>query len=318
MKSVYYKYSDFLKHIYGEKVYKLPVSLSVSCPNRLNGRNGCSYCGEKGAGFETLSCAFDISAQLSANREYMGKRYNARKFIAYFQNYTNTFLPLEDFKRYMQQVAKEDVVEIAISTRPDCINEQYLAVLKDISDDTGINITIELGLQTTNPNTLKAVERGHTLAEYIDAVLSIKKFRFFICTHMMLNLPGDTMEDVIEGAKVISVLGSDFVKLHALYIVKGTKMAEQYEKGEFEICPPEEYKKRVIEFLRHLDPGIAVERIIGRAPEEDTLFSNWNMSWWKIRDEIESYMLDNGIYQGDKFDYTGGKALKVFNKERKI
>jgi len=134
----------------------------------------------------------------------------------------------------------------------------------------------------------------------------------------MLNLPGDTMEDVIEGAKVISVLGSDFVKLHALYIVKGTAMAEQYEKGDFTICSPEEYKNRVIGFLRHLDPHIAVERIIGRAPEDDTLFSNWSMSWWKIRDDIERYMEENDIYQGDKFNYLGGKALKVFYKEKNI
>ncbi len=312
MKNVYFKYSDFLKHIYGEKVYKLPVSLSVSCPNRRNGFGGCSYCGEKGAGFENLSRAFDISKQLSKNMDYMGKRYNAGKFIAYFQNYTNTYMPLEDFKKCMNEAVRENIVEIAVSTRPDCINDEYLDVLKEIKESTGVNITVELGLQTINTNTLKAVDRAHGLAEYIDAVMRIKKYDFFICTHMMLNLPGDTMEDVIEGAKVISVLGSDFVKLHALYIVKGTKMAKQYEKGEFEICSLEEYKNRVIEFLRHIDPDMAVQRIIGRAPEEDTLFSNWNTSWWKIRDDIEGYMIKNNIYQGDKFDYIGGKELRIF------
>ena len=129
----------------------------------------------------------------------------------------------------------------------------------------------------------------------------------------MLNLPGDTLEDVIEGAKVLSVVGSDFVKLHALYIVEGTVMAQQYKKGEIEICSLNEYKQRVIEFLRHINPNMAVERIIGRAPEKYTLFSNWNTSWWKIRDDIEKEMQDNGFYQGDKFDYIGGKALRILN-----
>ncbi len=313
MKNVYFKYSDFLKHIYGEKVYKLPISLPVSCPNRMFGAGGCSFCGEKGAGFEILSDALFIKDQLLKNKDYMGKRYNSKKFIAYFQNYTNTFLPLDDFKRYMEEAVIDDIVEIAVSTRPDCINEQYLDVLDDLSKRTGIHITVELGLQSVNANTLKSINRGHSLAEYIDAVMMIKKYNFFICTHMMLNLPGDTMEDVREGAKILSVLGSDFVKLHALYIVKDTSMAKQYEKGEFEICSLDEYKQRVIEFLRYLKPDIAVERIIGRAPEEDTLFSNWNTSWWKIRDDIENFMQIHNIYQGDKYDYTGGKALKIFN-----
>lgn len=314
MKSVYFKYSDFLKHIYGEKVYKLPVNIPVSCPNRCMGLKGCSFCGEKGAGFENLSGTLSVYEQLLTNKEYIGKRYKAKKFIAYFQNYTNTFLPLDDFKRFMNEAAVEDVVEIAVSTRPDCINDSYLDVLADIKEKYGINITVELGLQSINPNTLKAVNRGHGLAEYIDAVNTIKKYGFFICTHMMLNLPGDTLADVKEGAKVLSVLGTDFVKLHALYIVKDTLMARQYENGEFSVCSVDEYKERVIEFLRYLKSDIAVERIIGRVPEEDAVFANWNMSWWKIRDEIEAYMSENGIYQGDKFDYLGGKALKVFEK----
>lgn len=313
MESVYFKYSDFLKHIYGEKVYKLPVSFSAGCPNRLMGLGGCTFCGETGVGFENLSHALSVKEQLLRNKEYMGRRYNAKKFIAYFQNYTNTFMPLDEFKTGMNDALIEDVVEIAVSTRPDCIDDSYLEVLNDIKQRTGVNITVELGLQSVNANTLKSVNRGHGLAEYIDAVMRIKKYGFYICTHMMLNLPGDTLEDVIEGAKVLSVVGSDFVKLHALYIVEGTVMAQQYKKGEIEICSLNEYKQRVIEFLRHINPNMAVERIIGRAPEEYTLFSNWNTSWWKIRDDIEKEMQDNGFYQGDKFDYIGGKALRILN-----
>lgn len=312
MESVYLRYSDFLKKTYGEKVYKLPVSLPVSCPNRMGNGRGCIFCGEKGAGFENISCAVSVKEQLEKNMAYIGKRYNARKFIAYFQNYTNTFMPINDFKRYMEQAAEPYIVEIAVATRPDCISDEYLEVLYDIKAKKGINITVELGLQSVNPDTLEKINRGHGIAEYIDAVMRIKKYGFFICTHMMLNLPWDTVYDTDEGAKLISVAGSDFVKLHALYIVKGTEMERLYKEGRITVCSLDEYKGRVISFLRLLKPDIAVERLIGRAPEEDTVFSNWGTSWWRIRDDIEKYMADNNMHQGDRFDYINGKALKIY------
>ncbi len=311
--SVYNRYSDYLKERYGEKVYKLPVSIPVSCPNRNNGKKGCSYCGVEGAGFENLSGTFSVYEQLEKNKEYIGKRYKAKKFIAYFQSFTNTYLPVEDFEKYINEASNvSDIVEIAVSTRPDCIHEKYLDVLKKINEEKNINITVELGLQTVNYHSLKKVNRGHSLAEYIDAVLRIKKYGFNLCTHIILNLPWDNIDDSIECAKIVSVLGSDYIKLHALYIEKNTDMAEEYSRGDFEICSVEEYKNRVIAFLRYLSPNIAVQRIIGRAPEENTLFANWGMSWWKIHDEIENYMNEQGYIQGDLYLYTDGNAVKKF------
>ena len=311
--SVYNRYSDYLKERYNEKVYKLPVSIPVSCPNRNNGKKGCSYCGVEGAGFENLSGTFSVYEQLEKNKEYIGKRYKAKKFIAYFQSFTNTYLPVEDFEKYINEAScVSDIVEIAVSTRPDCIHEKYLDVLKKINEDKNINITVELGLQTVNYHSLKKVNRGHSLAEYIDAILRIKRYGFNICTHIILNLPWDNIDDSIECAKIVSVLGSDYIKLHALYIEKNTDMAEEYLRGDFEICSVEEYKKRVVTFLRHLSPDIAVQRIIGRAPEENTLFANWGMSWWKIHDEIENYMNEQGYIQGDLYLYTDGSAVKKF------
>ena len=310
--SVYNKYSAYLKGKYGEKVYKLPVNIPVSCPNRDNGCFGCTYCDDKGAGFENLSDTILVGEQLRSNMAYIGKKYKANKFIGYFQNFTNTYLPLSKFKEYIFQAANEDIVEIAVSTRPDCIRKEYLEVLKEVELEKGIDITIELGLQSTNFRTLEKINRGHTLGEYIDAVLQIKSYGFKICTHMILNLPWDTKEDAIEGAKIISALGIDFVKLHGLYIVEGTKIAEEFLSGDFEICSVEEYKARVISFLRHLSPNIYMQRLIGRAPKEGTLFANWNTSWWKIHDEIETEMKEKGFSQGDLFNYLGGEKVKKF------
>ena len=206
-----------------------------------------------------------MKEQLIKNREYIGKRYKAEKFIAYFQNFTNTYLPMETFKEYMWQAAEQKVCEIAVSTRPDCIRAEYLDILKEIKEKTGINITIELGLQSVNYHTLKKINRGHTLAEFIESVILIKSYGFEICTHMILNLPWDDIDDCIEGAKIISALKIDSVKLHALYIVKNTKMAQMYENGDFTICSNEEYKNRVISFLEHLSPDITIQRLLGRA-----------------------------------------------------
>ncbi len=309
----YRKYSDYLIDKYGQKVYKLPVNLKVSCPNRDGNiaTGGCIFCGEGGAGFESLSNKLTISEQLQINKQHIQKKYKANKYIAYFQNYTNTYMPIDRFKNSLEEAAKvSDIVEIAISTRPDCINKQYLKVAKQIKEKFNIQITFELGLQTANYHTLNKINRGHTLAEFIDAVLNIHSFGFEICTHIILNLPWDTMEDVIETAKFISSLKIEQVKLHALFIVKDTPLAIMYQNKEIDIISVDEYKQRVITFLEYISKDIVVQRIISRAPKKDTLFVNWNKSWWKIRDEIENEMIEKNIYQSKKFDYLDGKALK--------
>lgn len=219
-KRPYYAYSDYLKEKYHEKVYKLPVNLPVNCPNRIHGR-GCDFCAEQGTGFEAMKNSVPVKEQLKKTREYIEKRYHAHKFIAYFQNYTNTYLPLTDFQNYMEEAASvSDIVEIAVSTRPDCIRRSYLDVLKKIQETTGIEITIELGLQTANYHTLLCIHRGHTLAEFLDAVLLIREYGFEICTHVILNLPQDDLYDVIETAKILSALHISTVKVHSLYIAK--------------------------------------------------------------------------------------------------
>ncbi|MGL4790775.1 MAG: TIGR01212 family radical SAM protein [Anaerotignaceae bacterium] len=308
---VYNRYSVFLKETYGERVYKLPLNIPVTCPNRVGGE-GCTYCDSKGAGFENLSDTLLVRQQLSKNMDYIGKRYKAEKFIAYFQNFTNTFLPIADFEKYMNEAVVENVVEIAVSTRPDCIREEYLEVLKKIKVEKNVEITIELGLQSINCESLININRGHSLAEYIDAMLLIRQYGFKTCTHLILNLPWDNINHAIECAKIVSALKTDFIKLHGLYIVEGTQMAEEYKNHQFQICHVEEYKARVIAFLQYLSPNIYVQRIIGRAPKDNTLFANWDSSWWKIRDEIESQMTESNLYQGQFFDYLGGKAVKGF------
>lgn len=310
--SLYYNYSSFLRKKYGEKVYKLPVNLPVTCPNRKNGRTGCSFCAGCGTGFEAADSSVPVKEQLEKTKALVEKKYNARKFIAYFQNYTNTFLPVEKFHAYTEEAARvPGVVEVAVSTRPDCVAAEYLNVLKNLETNYPLKISVELGLQTVNYHTLNAIGRGHTLAEFIDAVLKVHSFGFEVCAHVILNLPGDNLEDSIETARFLSALHIDAVKIHSLYIAKGTRLCDAYENGTISVCSKEEYFERLISFLDYLDPDMAVQRLFSRIPEKDALFCNWGSSWWKLKDELEARMQRGGHYQGRLFHYLDGAALNL-------
>ncbi|EOD01597.1 TIGR01212 family radical SAM protein [Caldisalinibacter kiritimatiensis] len=310
----YRVYSTYLKEKYGEKVYKLPINLPVTCPNRDGcvGYGGCIFCGEEGAGFENIENTVPVKEQILKNMEYIKKRYKAKKFIAYFQNFTNTYMELEEFKKVIKQAIMGDIVEISISTRPDCISDEYLEFLDTVKKDHDIDITIELGLQTVNYHTLKKINRGHTLSEFIDSVLRIKKYGFEICVHLILNLPWDNRIDVIENAKLLSALKVNHVKLHSLYIVENTVLGKMYKENKVKLNSKKDYIESVITFLEYLHPDIVVQRLLGRAPKENTLFVNWNTSWWKIKDEILAEMEQRETYQGKKCNYLNGKALKKF------
>ena len=306
--------SAFYKERYGEKAYKIPVALPLTCPNRDGsaGVGGCTFCGEIGAGYENRPASMTVKQQIDETVVHIAKKYKAYKYIPYFQNFSNTYLPPEKFRQYVEEACLEHVVGIAIATRPDCVHDAYLDILKDIQNKYGIDIYVELGLQSVNYHTLQKVNRGHTMAEFIDAVLRIKHYGFEVCAHMILNLPWDTMDDVIEGAKTLSALQVDQVKLHALYLVKNTKMARDYEAGEFTLISAEEYARRVVEFLRYLDPMIVLQRLVGRAPEENTIFTNWSMGWWRVQDLIDQIMEDEDISQGSGYDYLHGAAVQKF------
>jgi len=307
---IYYKYSDYLKEKYHEKVYKIPVNLPITCPNRLDS-DGCSFCAENGTGFEAYPNTLSVKEQLDAGRPHISKKFGAKKFIAYFQNYTNTFMPLDVFENYITEAAREEnIIQVSISTRPDCIRTGYLDVLQDICNKYHCDINIELGLQTANYHTLDKLHRGHGLAEYIDAVMAIRQYGFSICTHVILNLPDDEMLDVIETAKIVSALKIDIVKIHSLYIAKNTILCNEYENGKIHICDKDEYLERLITFLEYLNPAITIERLFSRIPEKDAVFSNWGIAWWKLLDEMVAMMEQRNTYQGRCFNYLDGMALE--------
>lgn len=297
-----------------KKYIKLPVALPLTCPNRDGsaGVGGCVFCGEIGAGYENLPASMTVQEQLVKNITHIAPKYKAYKYIPYYQNFSNTYLEPERFKEYMEAGCIDSTVGLAIATRPDCINDTYLEILKGIKETYGVDIYLEYGLQSVNYHTLEKINRGHGMAEFIDAVLRTKRYGFSVCAHMIVNLPWDTMTDTIEGARILTALGVDQVKLHALYIVKNTLMDKWYEEKQFELISADEYIERVIAFLRHLDKNIVLQRLVGRAPEENTLFTNWSMGWWRIQEEIERRMDERDVRQGDLCNYLNGSAVRKF------
>lgn len=314
MNERYNVYSTYLKERYGEKVYKLPISIPDTCPNRDGtlGTRGCAFCGSIGAGYENLPADMTIQRQIEANIAHIQPKYKANKFIAYFQNFTNTYIRPDVFRQYLIEACRPDIVGIAVATRPDCVNTTYFDIMAEIKETYGVDILVEFGLQTVNYKTLQKINRGHTLAEYIDAMMMIQTYPFRNCTHVILDLPWDTMEDVVETAKIISALPTHEIKLHALYIIKNTVMADWYKAGEIQLISAEEYVDRVVTFLEYTRPDIVFQRLIGRAPKEATEFANWGMGWWKIRDMINAELARRDTRQGAKCTYLHGKAVRKF------
>lgn len=311
----YRNYSDYLKETYGEKVYKIPIALPVTCPNRDGtlSRAPCIFCGSIGADYETKALGLGITRQLDRSIAHVGPKYKAKKFIAYFLNFTNTYAAPSDFQKWIEEaMSHPDVVAVDVSTRPDCVHDVYLDILKEASLRHGKDVTIELGLQSSNVHTLEKIGRCHTAAEYIDAALRIGRYGFGQCTHVIADLPWDDRLDVMETAKLISVLPVTEVKLHSLYIVKGTALADMYERGEVTLSSMEEYMDRVILFLSYLRKDIVIQRIVGRASGGNTLTVNGGSPWWDVKKRIDALMEERQIFQGDKCDYIGGKAVRRF------
>lgn len=314
MEGLYFKYSTLQTQLHGQKVYKIPVNYARTCPNRdgTKGTGGCIFCSEKGASHEAYDSSVSITEQIKNNIAYIGPRYGAEKFDVYFQSYTNTYMPLDIFKGMIATAAEVscDVVGMSISTRPDCIEREYLDYLKEISLEKNLTITIELGLQSVNEETLAIINRGHGLKEYIDAVRLIKEYGFYVCTHLISTLPWDSKDDLINAAETINGLCGygDSVKIHTLYVEKDTVLADMYLKNEFEMPSMEEYFIRTSLFLAHLKPDIAISRLTGRISSETSLFENWGRSHRFVEEELKRYMRENGLYQGKYCKETNGGA----------
>jgi radical SAM protein (TIGR01212 family) len=299
---LYYTLNEFLKEKFGEKVKKIPLDAGLTCPNRdgTKGFGGCIYCDPKGSGTGLYKEGKSLDEQLRYFLELFKKK-NFKKFIAYFQSFSNTYAPLEKLKKLYNIVFMDpSIVGLAIGTRPDCIDENVVNLLKTYQEK-GYYLWIELGLQSIYNETLKLINRGHTFEDFLKAYHLLKENDIPVVVHIIFGLPKETKEMMMETVKTLAKLKIDGIKFHALYIPKGSKMEEMYLKGEYKPLEMEEYVELVALALTYLPPSTVIHRVCSEAKEEDILAPTWVSKKMEVINLLRKFMSERNLYQGKNY-----------------
>ncbi len=286
---------------YGERVHKLALHAGFTCPNRdgTRGRGGCTFCNN--ASFSPNARRDpDIAGQIDAGRRVIARRTGARRFIAYFQAYTNTYGDVAELRRlYGQALAEPDVVGLSVGTRPDCVPDEVLDLLAGYRAQ-GHEVWLELGLQSAFDETLERVNRGHGLAEYRDAVQRAHDRGLPVCTHLIVGLPGEPAGRSLASLERVLELGVEGLKIHPLHVVKGTMLANQWRRGEYEPLAFDDYVETVVEMVRRTPEEVVFHRLTGTASEKILLAPQWCSRKWRVLNAVTRRMEALDARQGDR------------------
>lgn len=297
MEDRYYKLSEFLKNKFGEKVQKICIDGGFTCPNRDGSVSygGCIFCSEKGSG-EHLNSNEEISRQVQDFfNSYKAERAN--KFIVYFQNFSNTYDSIENLKsKYDSALIDERIVGLAIATRPDCINEDVVKLLKTYSEK--YYVWVELGLQTSNDKTGKLINRGYSTKQFINAVSLLRLYGIDVVTHIMVGLPNETFVDIKNTIDFINNVDIQGIKIHSTYVISGTFLAELYKNGKYIPLTYDEYMDFLCYILTHLRPNIVVHRISGDAPKDLLIAPSWDIHKKWVMNGLFKRMNEENLWQG--------------------
>ena len=299
MKKRFYDLNSYFRERYGHRVHKITVDAGMTCPNR-DGKistKGCIYCNELGSGTGMHRRGLSITEQLVRAKPKVIKRFKAKKFIAYFQAFTNTYAPLAKLESlYNEALAVEDVIGLSIGTRPDCVTLPVLDLLASYASDR--LIWIEYGLQSVHDKTLAIINRGHDFKAFQDAVHKTQGRGIQICAHVILGLPNETAADMLETARTIANMGINGVKLHLLYVVKGTSLASLYRDGQYRCLEQSEYVDLVCRFLELLPPDLVIQRLTGDPHPKELIAPVWAMEKAETIDMIKAKLETEDIWQG--------------------
>lgn len=280
-------FGQYLLHRYGERVHKLALNASFTCPNRDGsiGRGGCTFCNNASFNPQGRDPP-TISQQIAAGRAVLAKRTGAKKFIAYFQAYTNTYAALEVLKPlYDQALAEYDVIGLSVGTRPDCVPNAVLDLLASYRDQ-GYEVWLELGLQSSFDRTLRRVNRGHGFAEYVDTVRRAHARQLPVCTHLIAGLPGERLSHSSVTLDRVLELGVEGLKLHPLHVVKGTQLANEWRQGEYQPLTLDEYVELAVTLIRQTPPEVIFHRVTATAAPEILLAPEWCGKKWLVLNTI--------------------------------
>jgi hypothetical protein len=295
----YISFSTYLQKIFNERVHKITLDAGLSCPNRdgTKGKGGCIYCDSRGSGNNSSSRYKDIQSQALAGMEILSKRYRVKKFIPYFQSFCNTHAPLEKLKSMYDQVAElPGVVGLSVATRPDCLTDGVLKLLASYSNR--LMVWLELGLQTSNDNTLKLINRCHNFKDFINGFTLARKYPLLLCVHVIIGLPGENRQHVLCTANKVAELKPDGIKIHSLYIHRGTALERLFLEGHYNPLEQGEFVKLACDFLELLPENTVIQRVTGDPLPGELVAPAWSLNKQKTLNMIEMELEARDSWQG--------------------
>ena len=293
----YNRLTEYLKNKFGERTLKICIDGGFTCPNRdgTAGIGGCIFCSEHGSG-DHLNSSKNIQAQIESYfSSYRSTRAN--KFIAYFQNFTNTYDSISNLKlKYDYALIDNRIVALAVATRPDCINKDVCKLLKSYCDK--YYVWVELGLQTSNDETGKLINRGYSSQQFSKAVDLLNKYNIDVVTHIMVGLPNESFDDIKNTVNFVNNHNIQGLKIHCTYVVENTVLASMYYNGTYTPISLEYYLECAGYILSHINPNIVIHRISGDAPKDLLVAPDWNSHKKWIMNGLDKYLRDNDLWQG--------------------
>ena len=286
--------NTYFRSRFGGRVHKVTVDAGFNCPNRDGSLStgGCIFCNAKGSGTGAHGQGLSITQQIERSKIRIARRFKTNKLMAYFQAFTNTYAPIAALKAcYDEALAVENVVGLAIGTRPDCIDDTILDLLQGYTDNH--LIWIEYGLQSAHDRTLARINRGHDVACFERAVEATKGRRINICAHVILGLPGESRQEMLATADRIAAMGIDAVKLHLLYVVRGTPLEHLYRDGHYRCLGQREYARRVVAFIERLPDTMIIQRLTGDPHPRELVAPQWALQKKETLDALDAYIAKN-------------------------
>lgn len=289
---MYRTLNEHYREKFGCKVYKLSIDAGFTCPNRDGtlGNRGCIFCSSYGGGEFAEGACPDIQQQLEkAKKRVQSKHTRDGKYIAYFQSFTNTYAPVERLRKlYTDAMKPEEILGLAIGTRPDCLSEDVISLLEELNHQKPISV--ELGLQTIHEQTARYIRRGYDLPVYDDAVKRLKKAGIEVVTHLILGLPGETGDMAVRSTEHAVKAGTDGIKFHLLHVLRGTDLELEYQEGHFRCLELEEYAAMLKACLAVLPPHVVVHRITGDGAKRDLIAPLWSADKKRVLNFLNSYL----------------------------
>ena len=300
--SYYYSLNDYYRNLWGEKAYKISLSGGMSCPNRdgsISDR-GCIFCSEKGSGDFAINPSNSVADMITNAINLISDKYKGNRYIAYFQAFTNTYAPVSYLEKLFTDTINDTRISaLSIATRPDCLPDDIIALLKKLNMIKPV--TIELGLQTSNEATAKYINRGYPLSVYDDACIRLTEAQIPFVVHMIVGLKGETTTDYLNTARHIIKSKASGIKIQLLHILKNTALALEYEQGLFEAMTIEEYVKAVVDIIEILPKDMVVHRVTGDGPKSLLIAPMWSTNKKNVLNSITREFIKRKTYQGKEY-----------------